>query len=139
MKIAFTSCLALILCFSSVAGKMPERTLASSPAKLTVKMATHVVGRNGGSRKVRDAVHSALRVAPRAETGPSVLRANNRTLRGHLTPQSSPDGPSSLPGQSSTLMPGGRVLLLGGEASNGPVASAFLNDPKTGTVTQLPN
>ncbi len=139
MKITFTSCLALILCFSSVAGKMPERTVASPRAKLTAKMATHVVGRNGDSRKVRDAVPSALRVAPRTEAGPSVLRVNKRTPRVYLAPQSNPDGHSSLPGQSSTLMPDGRVLLLGGEANNGPVASAFLDDPKTGTVTLLPN
>jgi RHS repeat-associated protein len=36
-------------------------------------------------------------------------------------------------------MADGRVLLLGGEGSTGPAATAFLLDPKTGSVTQLPN
>src|SRR5437773_3195519 len=42
-----------------------------------------------------------------------------------------------LPGQSQTLMPDGRVLLLGGESANGPTNTASLHDPANGSVTTL--
>jgi RHS repeat-associated protein len=42
-------------------------------------------------------------------------------------------------GQSSTLLPDGLLLLLGGQGSDGPVATAALQDPQTGAVTVLPN
>ena len=46
---------------------------------------------------------------------------------------------ASLPGQTTTLMPDGRWLLLGGRGNNGPLAAAFFKNPNTGVVTQLPN
>src|SRR5579871_2166266 len=46
--------------------------------------------------------------------------------------------PSSvLPGQTVTLLPNGNWLILGGEGKKGPVGTAALANPKTGTVTPL--
>jgi YD repeat-containing protein len=42
------------------------------------------------------------------------------------------------PGQSVTLMPDGRWLLLGGQGSSGPVAGSALYDPRTGLSTAMP-
>ena len=43
----------------------------------------------------------------------------------------------SISGQSSTLLPDGRLLLLGGQDTRKALASAFIKDPTTGAVTQL--
>ena len=40
-------------------------------------------------------------------------------------------------GQSSTLLPSGQLLLLGGENSEGAVSTAALKDRKTGVITTL--
>jgi RHS repeat-associated protein len=43
----------------------------------------------------------------------------------------------SVPGQSSTLLPNGLILLLGGEGKEGPVGTAAILDPASSTSTQL--
>jgi RHS repeat-associated protein len=45
---------------------------------------------------------------------------------------------ATITGQSKTLMPDGRWLLLGGESAHGPVNSASFEDPSTGTIVLLP-
>jgi RHS repeat-associated protein len=40
--------------------------------------------------------------------------------------------------QTATLLPDGRTLLLGGQAPDGPSATAAIQDPQTGTVIPLP-
>jgi RHS repeat-associated protein len=47
------------------------------------------------------------------------------------------EAPTSLPGQSATLLPDGRWLLLGGEGSRGAVDTAEIWDPRTGLTTPL--
>src|SRR5215216_5526559 len=42
-----------------------------------------------------------------------------------------------LEGQSATLLPDGRTLLIGGEEANGPVATASIRDPRTLEVIPL--
>jgi YD repeat-containing protein len=42
-----------------------------------------------------------------------------------------------VPGQTSTLLPDGRLLLLGGRNGSSSVGTAFIKNPKTGLVTQL--
>ncbi|HEV8168251.1 MAG TPA: kelch repeat-containing protein, partial [Pyrinomonadaceae bacterium] len=42
-------------------------------------------------------------------------------------------------GQSSTLLPNGRVLLIGGDGSTGPQSSVSIKDPRTQEITLLPN
>ncbi len=42
-------------------------------------------------------------------------------------------------GQSATLLPDGRLLLIGGEGSNGPEATVAIKDPRTQEITPLPN
>src|SRR5262249_31218146 len=50
------------------------------------------------------------------------------------------DAPSSgfAAGQSATLLPDGRWLLLGGRGPAGPVAAGALRGPRTGATTVLP-
>jgi RHS repeat-associated protein len=48
-------------------------------------------------------------------------------------------GTSSVVGRSSTLMPDGSWLVLGGEGANGPVANAAIKNGSTGTVAALPH
>jgi RHS repeat-associated protein len=45
---------------------------------------------------------------------------------------------SPVPGQSTTLLPDGRVLVLGGEGAQGPTGAVGLLDPRTGVTTALP-
>jgi len=52
-------------------------------------------------------------------------------------PAQAPPG-GLLPGQSATLMPNGRWLLLGGQGPNGPVAGGAFFDPRTGNTTSAP-
>jgi len=40
-------------------------------------------------------------------------------------------------GASATLMPDGRLLILGGEGPEGPIAAAYMQDVSTGTETPL--
>jgi RHS repeat-associated protein len=40
-------------------------------------------------------------------------------------------------GQTSTIMPDGRILLIGGEGPQGPSGTINLSDPQTGVITQL--
>ena len=56
----------------------------------------------------------------------------NRSIHGR--PQAEPGAV----GQTSTALPGGRLLLLGGETEDGPSATAFIRDVRTGEVTVLP-
>jgi len=44
---------------------------------------------------------------------------------------------ATLPGQSSTPLPKGLILLLGGEGKEGPVGTAAIFDPASSTSTQL--
>jgi RHS repeat-associated protein len=44
---------------------------------------------------------------------------------------------ATLPGQSSTPLPNGRILLLGGEGKEGPVGTAAILDLASSTSTQL--
>jgi RHS repeat-associated protein len=48
-----------------------------------------------------------------------------------------PQTSESVPGQSSTLLPDGEILLLGGEGPQGPVSTAILKNPATGASTTL--
>nr|WP_281292436.1 RHS repeat-associated core domain-containing protein [Terriglobus albidus] len=49
-----------------------------------------------------------------------------------------PNAAKRTSGQSSTLLPDGRLLLTGGTEGENAVSSAFIEDPITGGVTQLP-
>lgn len=42
-------------------------------------------------------------------------------------------------GQSTTLLPDGRLLLIGGDGSNGPQSSVSIKDPRTQEITLLAN
>ena len=42
-------------------------------------------------------------------------------------------------GQTTTLLPDGRTLLIGGEGSNGPLATVSVRDPRTELVSPFAN
>ncbi|HSE15991.1 MAG TPA: RHS repeat-associated core domain-containing protein [Pyrinomonadaceae bacterium] len=42
-------------------------------------------------------------------------------------------------GQSATLLPDGRILLIGGDGSAGPQSAVSIKDPRTQEITLLPN
>jgi len=46
--------------------------------------------------------------------------------------------PAVLPGQTVTLLPDGRWLLIGGQGAHGPLATVTIQDPGTGSTTALP-
>ncbi len=46
--------------------------------------------------------------------------------------------PKQLPGQSATLLPDGRLLLIGGEGTKGPLSTAGILDTHSGVITALP-
>ncbi len=54
-----------------------------------------------------------------------------------VTPQSQPQVPTLLPGQSATLLADGRWLLVGGESPNGSLRTAAIWNPTTGRTTRL--
>src|SRR5262245_60130228 len=51
--------------------------------------------------------------------------------------QTTRPAPEANPGQTATLLPDGRWLLLGGESSNGMSSDALVLDPKTGQSTPV--
>ncbi len=78
-------------------------------------------------------------------TGNTMTPGNCVTVlipRSHNTPQASVSNQKasvSPAGQSATLLPDGHWLLIGGEGPDGPLGTAAVKDPRTGTVTPLPN
>ena len=56
-----------------------------------------------------------------------------------LNPQTRVTSPNLLPGQSSTILPAGSSLLLGGETNGGVSPAATIWDPRTGTGRELPS
>lgn len=87
-------------------------------------------------------------------TGSIVGFASTRHLKRGLSPKNDRDLPSPIrvpriagrllqqvvtpAGQSTTLLPDGRSLLIGGEGPLGPLTSMSISDPRTGESTQLP-
>jgi RHS repeat-associated protein len=57
---------------------------------------------------------------------------NSRRLQGAPTPDS-----VSVAGQSQTLLPDGRVLVIGGEGPEGPRATADIIDPQSGQTVRV--
>ena len=53
-------------------------------------------------------------------------------------PQSARPGASPLPGQTATMLPDGRWLILGGQGAQGPTTAAGIYDARTGITTTLP-
>jgi RHS repeat-associated protein len=69
------------------------------------------------------------------EFAPEKLRAGSARKQVQVSAQSQS---TALSGQSSTLLPDGRLLLLGGEGKDGPVTTASIKVASTGETTQLP-
>jgi hypothetical protein len=53
-------------------------------------------------------------------------------------PQSARPGAGLLPGQTATMLPDGRWLILGGQGAQGPTTAAGIYDAHTGATTTLP-
>jgi RHS repeat-associated protein len=70
--------------------------------------------------------------------------ASSKTLSTKLTPPRKPMRPAplrsqigELTGQTSTLLPDGRLLLVGGQGTDGPKATVAIKDPRSGDVMPL--
>ena len=94
----------------------------------------------GGARPLAN--HNSQSVSPAAfnygpvhPVAPSV--PTSRTARPRRVRQSTVPAREEIPGQTSTLMPDGKLLLIGGEGTQGPSGAISLSDPQTGAVTQL--
>jgi RHS repeat-associated protein len=107
MSKRFVKCLIFVLCVSLVAG--PTLSLAGPPLK-----------------EARSD-YLPLRPAPSSRA-----KRVNRSIHGR--PQAEPGAV----GQTTTVLADGRLLLLGGETEDGPSATAFIRDVRTGEVTVLP-
>lgn len=69
-------------------------------------------------------------------TPPKAKRPSGRGAAFSTAQAQEKDGPVS--GQSTTLMPDGHLLVLGGESKRGLLATAEIQDPSTGAITSLP-
>src|SRR5579872_2624942 len=63
-------------------------------------------------------------------SGPKTLKTRSR-----LTPV--PQTANALSGQSTTLLPNGDLLILGGRTANGPLYTASIRSSQTGVTTLL--
>jgi RHS repeat-associated protein len=71
-------------------------------------------------------------VRPSIPSVPTSRMARPRSLQQATVPAR-----EEIAGQTSTLMPDGRILLIGGESPQGPSGTISLSDPQTGAVTQV--
>jgi RHS repeat-associated protein len=67
----------------------------------------------------------------------AATNVNSSGKKGRVRASSKNSASQAVPGQSSTLLPDGRVLLLGGEGPSGPLATAAVQDPQSGATTPL--
>src|SRR5258708_38115101 len=86
------------------------------------------------------AIRSYLHVVLILVLGPGLALAGAaRARRGGHSRGARPQATTgTVAGQSRSLLPDGRVLLVGGEGPDGPLATASVQDLKTGAITALP-
>jgi RHS repeat-associated protein len=136
-------CLTIVLCLTLIRTQFPPpaRALSSSdvaqpdtsePVSNPLSVIANVV--RTPIRTAHSSRESGSRGSEVAASKFKASRARNRISRVQVEGQSQA---TSLPGQSSTLLPDGEVLLLGGIETKGPVASAALCDPQTGKITPI--
>src|SRR6266481_2800121 len=111
--------LALILCFATVTSQLQIPVLASE-IKPKVGSDTKRSSKVLHGNRVGSLPNQAGRLAPASmlSGGIKVHPLSTTKHVGHSRPSQSGQGKpefASIPGQSSTLMPDGRVLLLGGQ------------------------
>ena len=78
---------------------------------------------------------AVLAVCASAGLAGSPARRNSSSLRKH--PQQSKGNTTSIVGQTSTLLPNGRILLTGGEGADGPLSGIAVRNPQTGETQQV--
>jgi RHS repeat-associated protein len=69
----------------------------------------------------------------------SLLAETNVHSSSHRSPRATQTQMATLPGQSSTPLPDGRFLLVGGDEKQGPVSTAAILDPVSSAITELPS
>lgn len=93
------------------------------------------IGENSGSRaKEVQKPSLPLRFGPRSM--PTSL-TSSRPIRPSRFQQSTPSQVTQIQGESSTLMPDGQILLIGGEGANGPSGDISLKNPQTNAIVKL--
>src|SRR5262245_8465398 len=125
MMSVLKAALAQILCLALVIADF------TSPARSEVKAESSMPFASAyeGGRPDSVALSGILPSTPRAK-----VPNNRQPLR---VQHNQPSQGMKLPGQSSTLLPDGRLLLLGGEGQKGPVSTAAILDPTSSAITPL--
>jgi len=98
--------------------------------------AIRVMRRSGMLKKIGGWFFIATCLFPAAAAGSPASRLRHAPRVTRVVPRAQSNA-GVLPGQSQTLMPDDRVLLLGGEGANGPANTVSLQDPANGSVTTL--
>lgn len=144
MRTMLRAHLSVILCFALLRAQFPAPTQRVWPAADVHSTATDPLSESlpdaarfwDGLRDAYLVNHGFLNNEP-APADPLLKRAAlGKTKRGATT--SAQPSAVNLPGQSSTVLPDGQVLLLGGNGEDGPTSSALLKDPVTGKTAKLP-
>ena len=126
--------LAILLCFAVFCAQFPAgASMLSSRGGAPVR----TWGKSLSSpRTVRALTHSAPIKAPVPPAPSTGIMRNRHTGQNKANSQSPA---ASLNGQSSTQLPDGRLLLLGGEGKSGPVNTASVENITTAALSQLPS
>ncbi len=147
MREVCRSYLAIVLCLTLIPGQFAPLVQASSSAGkqsntspfITNPLAVAIANPIGTAPTLlhyhTSAVHSFGELAPPHRGNLRSNGSRTRTLRADANTQSQS---ANLPGQSSTVLPDGRLLVLGGESKDGPVSTGFIKDLSSGQITQLP-
>jgi len=94
---------------------------------LTIVVVTNPLVGFAAGKSSKTTISSKTDRVPAAPPRP--LRPKRKDLQSSVRPA----------GQTTTLLPDGRLLMIGGEGSNGPITSMIISDPQTGATTSLPD
>src|SRR5438128_7842554 len=128
------ACFALILCFTMATSPLQAPAIGTSQPRSARPLGWEDQTTRPSERALLDLLrgHSlsggALPVG-RTQSGEVAQLGSGAT--------GSPARSQLVSGQTSTLLPDGRLLLLGGRNGSSSVGTAFIKNPKTGLVTQL--
>jgi len=92
---------------------------------LTIVVVTNPLVGFAAGKSSKTTISSKTDRVPAAPPRP--LRPKRKDLQSSVRPA----------GQTTTLLPDGRLLMIGGEGSNGPITSMIISDPQTGATTSL--
>lgn len=137
--------LAIALCFMLICGQFPLPASALSFYDVAQSHDPHFISNSASvaANELRNLIRRAYPLEEFEHRGPESparkLRASRSRRRTLPAQADAPSQSANLPGQSSTLLSNGDLLLLGGETKDGPVTAAFIKESSSGRATELPN